>query len=305
MAFKSSQPLLQQPLCVACIQMASGPDKQENLRRARENVLEAASKGARLVVLPECFNSPYSTALFPLYAEPLPPSLSHGNTTNRSHSSSPTFSALANIARNANVYLVGGTLPERDEQTGKIYNTCPIYSPTGTLLATHRKLHLFDIHVPDQMAFRESDTLSAGNAVTVVHLPGYGKLGIGICYDMRFPEPAAIAARAGAFALVYPSAFNTTTGPLHWELLGRSCALDNQVYAVSCSQARGTGGGYPAWGFSMVADPMGRVVVQARESDGIVYADLDDGVIWESREAIPVSGQRRFDVYLDVSWGVQ
>ncbi|KAL4906734.1 hypothetical protein BDW74DRAFT_190203 [Aspergillus multicolor] len=288
--------VLQNSLRVACIQIQSVPDKLENIRQAHEKVLEAASTGAQLVVLPECFNSPYSTAAFPLYAEPLPAIYNAENA-----SDSPTFQALSQMAKDAKVYLVGGTLPERDPANGKIYNTCPVYSPKGALLAFHRKMHLFDVSVPGRMEFRESDTLSAGDKITIVDLTGHGKIGIGICYDMRFPELAAIASRRGAFALVYPSAFNTTTGPLHWELLGRSRAVDNQVYTVLCSQSRPVGSGYPAWGFSMITDPMGRIVTQAQESDEIVYADLDGGEIVRARAAIPVSAQRRFDVYPDVS----
>lgn len=100
----------------------------------------------------------------------------------------------------------------------------------GKLIAFHRKMHLFDMDVPGGMSFHESDTLSAGKKTTTVDLEGYGQIGLGVCYDMRFAELSTIAARQGAFALVYPSAFNTTTGPLHWELLGRARAVDNQVH---------------------------------------------------------------------------
>lgn len=105
-----------------------------------------------------------------------------------------------------------------------------ILSPKGELIAFHRKMHLFDMDVPGGMSFHESDTLSAGKKTTTVDLEGYGQIGLGVCYDMRFAELSTIAARQGAFALVYPSAFNTTTGPLHWELLGRARAVDNQVH---------------------------------------------------------------------------
>ncbi|KAJ5858614.1 hypothetical protein N7534_003891 [Penicillium rubens] len=264
--------ILQQPLRVACIQIASGPNKADNIAKAREKILQAVAAGAALVVLPECFNSPYSTAKFHEYAEPL--------SSSPDPTEAPTFAALA--------------------QAGKIYNTCTVYSPRGKLLASYRKMHLFDVDIAGGMSFHESDTLSPGNEIIIVDLDGYGKIGIGICYDMRFAELSTIAARKGAFALVFPSAFNTTTGPLHWELLGRSRAVDNQVYSVLCSQSRAPPPSYPAWGYSMVSDPMGRIVAGTKESEDIIYAVLDPSVIKESRQAIPISYQRRYDVYPDI-----
>ncbi|KAE8422752.1 nitrilase family protein-like protein [Aspergillus pseudocaelatus] len=242
--------LLRKPLKVACIQIASGPDKTQNLGKAREKILQAASEGARLIILPEYFNSPYSTAKFREYAEPLSASLNSVK--------SPSFVALAQMAQDAGAFVVGG---ERE------------------LLAFHRKMHLFDINLPGGMSFHESDTLSAGKQITIVNLEGYGKIGLGICYDMRFVEPSTIAARRGAFDLVYPSAFNTTTGPLHCELLGRARAVDNQVYSIMCSQSRDSHSSDPAWGYSMVTDSMGRVIAGTKESEDIVYALLDPETI--------------------------
>ncbi|KAJ5391684.1 hypothetical protein N7509_007174 [Penicillium cosmopolitanum] len=283
--------ILQRPLQVACIQIASGPDKAANIAQVRKKVLQAAAGGVSLIVLPECFNSPYSTARFREYAEPL--------SSCPDSTEAPTFAALQKMAQEAGVFLIGGSIPERD-QAGKIYNTCAVYSPEGKLLASHRKMHLFDIDIPGGMSFRESDTLSPGNKITIVDLDGFGKIGIGICYDLRFAELSMIAAREGAFGLIFPSAFNTTTGPLHWELLGRSRAVDNQVYSILCSQSRAPPPAYPSWGYSMISDPMGRIVAGAKESDDIIYATLEPDVIRESRQAIPISSQRRYDVYPDI-----
>jgi len=163
-------------------------------------------------------------------------------------------------------------------------------------------VHLFDIDIPGKITFRESDVLSPGNKVTIVDLPEYGKIGIAICYDIRFPELATIAARKGCFALFYPGAFNTTTGPLHWELLGRARAVDNQIYVALCSPARNVEG-YAAWGHSMMVDPMAKVMVEAGESEETVYAELDGAKIQETMKGIPISTQRRFDVYPDISKG--
>ncbi|KAH8893344.1 carbon-nitrogen hydrolase [Thozetella sp. PMI_491] len=294
----SSSPALAQPVKLACIQLASGSDKAANLAHARDKVLEAAAAGAKIIVLPECFNSPYGTNYFPAYAETLLPSPP-------TPEQSPTFHALSAMAKEANAYLVGGSLPELVADAGAkgdtYYNTSLTFSPEGKLLATHRKVHLFDIDIPGKITFRESDVLSPGNKVTIVDLPPYGKIGIAICYDIRFPELGTIASRKGAFALIYPGAFNTTTGPLHWRLQGQARAMDNQLYVALCSPARDTSASYHAWGHSLVADPMAAVLVEAEETETIVYAELDGAKIAETRKNIPLETQRRFDVYPDVS----
>jgi len=164
-------------------------------------------------------------------------------------------------------------------------------------------VHLFDIDIPGKITFRESGVLSPGNKITIVELPEYGKIAVAICYDVRFPELAMVAARKGCFALIYPGAFNTTTGLLHWSLQGRARAMDNQVYVALCSPARDVEASYHAWGHSLVSDPMGQVLVEAGEKEETVYAELDGEIIEETRKSIPTYAQRRFDVYPDVSEG--
>lgn len=170
-------------------------------------------------------------------------------------------------------------------------------------MATHRKIHLFDIDIPGKITFKESEVLSPGNKLTLVDLPEYGKIALAICYDIRFPELATIAARKGCFLLLYPGAFNLTTGALHWELQARARAMDNQVYVGLCSPARDMGASYHAWGHSMAVDPNAKILAEAGEGEEIVYADLDGKEIEETRKGIPISTQRRFDVYPDVSKG--
>jgi omega-amidase len=205
------------------------------------------------------------------------------------------------MAAETKTYLVGGSIPELEPSSKKYYNTSLTFAPDGKLLATHRKVHLFDIDIPGKIKFKESDVLSAGNKVTIVDLPEYGKIAIAICYDIRFPELAMIAARKGCFALMYPGAFNTTTGPLHWKLQGQARAMDNQVYVAMCSPARDTSASYHAWGHSLVVDPMAQVLVEAGEGEEIVYAELSNEKIEETRKGIPITTQRRFEVYPDVS----
>lgn len=128
----------------------------------------------------------------------------------------------------------------------------------------------------------------------------YGRFGLGICYDLRFPESAMIAARNGAAALLYPGAFNTTTGPLAWELLLRARAVDNQVYTIGCSPAR-PAEGYPAWGHSTIVDPLAQVMSKCDEKETILYDTLTPERLQEVRRNVPVSSQRRFDVYPNVA----
>ncbi|KAF8934270.1 putative nitrilase family protein [Dissophora ornata] len=274
------------PCKLALIQLAVTADKDANLANARTHVLQAASNNANLIVLPECFNSPYGTNYFPEYAE----SLKDG----------PSVKALSSMAKDAKAYLIGGSIPERDETDGKIYNTCTIYNPDGEIIATHRKVHLFDIDVPGKIRFQESETLTAGNQLTHVDTD-FGKIGVGICYDIRFPEPAMIAARQGCFAMIYPGAFNMVTGPLHWELLQRARAVDNQIFVAACSPARDLSANYHAWGHSTVVGPAGNVLQTMDEKQGIIYADLDLTNMAEFRQSIPLTTQRRFDLYADIS----
>ncbi len=308
-----------QQIKVALCQMATTPDKAVNIatataaikvRRRREGVRdaphkethtfsrahpfpslsiftqEAASNGAHLVVLPEIWNSPYDNAAFPVYAEDVEGGASESAT------------ALAAAAAEAGVALVGGSIPERGAG-GALFNSCLVFRPDGSLAAKHRKVHLFDIDIPGKITFKESDTLSPGPGPTVVD-PGLGVLlGIGICYDLRFPELASLSARRGAQVLVYPGAFNTTTGPAHWELLLRARAVDNQCFVLACSPARdeGGGGGYQAWGHSTAVDPWGVVLAAAESSPAIVYAELDTGDCVTRRVNMPLAAQRRGDVY--------
>ena len=271
-----------------------GADKAVNLVNTRTKVLEAAQKGASLIVLPECFNSPYGTQYFPKYAEtlhPLPPTPEQ----------SPSFHSLSSIAAEAKAYLVGGSIPELDKETNKFYNTSLVFSPSGSLIGSHRKTHLFDIEIPGKIAFKESEVLTPGTQLTVIDLPEYGKIGLSICYDIRFPEAAMIAARKGAFLLIYPGAFNTTTGPLHWSLLGRARAVDNQVYVSMCSPARDLEATYRAYGHSLIANPSAEILSEAEDKEEILYADLTNESIEGIRKSIPIYTQRRYDLYPDVS----
>ncbi|KAA0184626.1 hypothetical protein HAZT_HAZT009038 [Hyalella azteca] len=243
-------------MLLALVQMAVKQNKPANLSRCAELVGIAAQSGAKIVALPECFNCPYGTKYFSEYAEAVP-----GETTE----------FLSSLAKKNQVWLVGGSIPERDGN--KLYNTSTVYSPTGQLIAKHRKIHLFDINIPGSISFKESETLSAGAAFTTFDVMGW-KVGLGICYDIRFAELAQVYAKLGCNLLLYPGAFNMTTGPAHWELLQRARAVDNQVYVASISPARDVNADYIAYGHSLCVDPWGCLVAEADEDETIVYAEL-------------------------------
>ncbi|CAH1242035.1 NIT2 [Branchiostoma lanceolatum] len=264
---------------IALVQLFVTANKSENLARASKLISQAAGGGANLVALPECFNSPYGTKYFPEYAEKIP-----GESTNM----------LAKAAKDNKVFLVGGSIPEEDG--GKLYNTSTVFNPEGELIAKFRKVHLFDIDVPGKIRFQESETLSPGSGLVTFDTP-YCKVGLAICYDIRFPELAQIYTRRGCKLLLYPGAFNMTTGPAHWELLQRGRALDNQLYVGTISPARDEKASYVAWGHSTLVNPWGEVVAKAGHEEEIVYSDVDLSYVDEVRSSIPTSNQRRADIY--------
>ncbi|XP_057875194.1 omega-amidase NIT2 [Melospiza georgiana] len=264
---------------LALIQLHVSAVKSDNLQRACGLVREASAKGAKLVALPECFNSPYGTQYFKEYAEKIP-----GESTQK----------LSEVAKECSIYLIGGSIPEEDG--GKLYNTCAVFGPDGALLAKHRKVHLFDINVPGKIQFKESETLSPGNSFSVFDTP-YCKVGLGICYDMRFAEMAQIYGQKGCQLLIYPGAFNMTTGPAHWELLQRGRAVDNQLYVATVSPARDEKASYVAWGHSTVVNPWGEVIAKAGAEETVVYTDIDLKKLAEIRQQIPILSQKRSDLY--------
>ncbi|XP_062854049.1 omega-amidase NIT2 [Trichomycterus rosablanca] len=264
---------------LAVVQLHVTKLKADNLNRAKRLVKEAAGQGAKVVVLPECFNSPYGTGYFAEYAEKIPGQSSQ---------------VLSDAAKECGIYLVGGSIPEEDG--GKLFNTCTVFGPDGKLLVKHRKIHLFDIDVPGKIRFQESETLNPGNSLSMFETP-FCRVGVGICYDIRFAELAQIYARKGCQLLVYPGAFNMTTGPAHWELLQRARAVDNQVYLATASPARDESASYVAWGHSSVVNPWGEVITKAGSEESVVYADIDLQYLADVRQQIPITMQRREDIY--------
>lgn len=235
--------------------MKVGKIKEDNLASAYRLCTEASEKGVNLIVLPECFNSPYGTKYFKKYSE---------------SDEGDTVKSLSKWARELGVYLVGGSIPEASDD--KFYNTCYAFDRKGNIIAKHRKIHLFDINIPNKIRFFESDVLTAGESPTILQTE-YGNIGLGICYDMRFSELAYYYSKNECFLVLYPGAFNTTTGPLHWSLLQRARAVDNQLYVAACAPAR-VSGEYESYGHSSVVDPWGNVMTEAGIDEEIIYADI-------------------------------
>ncbi|MDW7656499.1 MAG: carbon-nitrogen hydrolase family protein [Bacillota bacterium] len=265
---------------VAVIQMPVLPDKQMNIEKAAASIHSAARSDADLVVLPEMFCCPYETAGFPRYAE------AEGG---------PAWSRLSRAAAESQVYLVAGSMPECDREQ-RVYNTAYVFDRQGRQIGKHRKIHLFDIAVEGGQCFKESDTLSPGNQITVFDTD-FCRIGLAICYDIRFPELSRLMVDAGARIIIVPAAFNMTTGPAHWDLLFRTRAVDNQVFMIGAAPARQTDASYVSYGHSLVASPWGDILTQLEEGEGMAVADLDLNQVAKVRAQLPLLSQRRADIY--------
>lgn len=264
---------------IALCQMRVVDDKQINLDKAVDMIEQSADNGAELVVLPEMFNCPYDTNKFGDYAE--------------SPDKSPSLKAVSEAAKYHDVYLVAGSIPELFD--GKIYNSCFIFNRDGQIVGVHRKMHLFDVDIQG-MVFKESDSITAGNNVTVVDMDQI-KIGVAICYDIRFPELFRLMALKNAGLMVVPGAFNVKTGPAHWKTLVRTRSIDNQVYMAVVSPARNENLSYIAYGHSIVTDPWGKVIAEAGYDEEIIYATIDFSYMDRVREELPVIKNRRTDIY--------
>lgn len=267
-------------LKAALVQMAVTADKRANLETAAGYAAQAAEAGADLVVLPEMFNCPYSNDSFPIYAEP---------------EGGETHQYLSKLAGRLGIWLVAGSIPER-ARDGKLYNTSFVFDRRGRQVAKHSKMHLFDIDVEGGQRFKESDTLSAGSQVTVFETE-FGRVGLAICYDLRFPELARMMVDQGAKILVVPAAFNMTTGPAHWEILFRNRALDNQAYVLGAAPARDVNGPYVSYAHSLAVSPWGDVIEMLEAAPGMILAELDMDYVEKVRRELPLLAHRRHDVY--------
>lgn len=266
---------------IALIQNPISTDKSANLALAAASIDEAAANGAGLIVLPEMFACPYSSKWFRVFAE---------------DKSGPTYAMLSEAAAHNHIGLIGGSFPELED--GRYYNTSFVFDPTGRETACHRKIHLFDIDVKGGQYFKESDTFTPGENITVFQLLGH-TFGLAICFDIRFPELFRCMTLMGAEAVFVPASFNMTTGPMHWEISFRMRAVDNQYFTIGCAPARQEDGHYVSYGNSIVCDPWGRVIARAGAEACILYADLDLAENDRVREQLPLLKARRPVLYHD------
>lgn len=262
---------------VAVCQMDSRDDKQANLDQAAELIREAAAKGAAIAALPETMS--FIGKGYRHQAEPVP---------------GPTSELLCRWAREAGIWLVSGSFPEADA-SGKPKNTLLLIDPEGTVRCSYSKLHMFDVVIQNGPSYMESGHNSAGDRIVLADTP-LGRLGFGICYDLRFPEQFRIMALHGAQVIFLPSSFTMNTGKDHWEPLLRARAIENGVYMVAPGQI-GQKTGMNAYGKSMVVDPWGNVIAQAGDRPCCVTAEIDLDYLDAVRAQIPSLQNRREDVY--------
>lgn len=267
-------------LKIAILQTSVCEDKLKNIENAAAILENPDLACADLVTLPEMFNCPYETKNFPVYAE------KEGGESRK---------ACSDLARKHGVYLSAGSMPEIDDE-GRVYNTAYVFDREGRQIAKHRKAHLFDISVEGGQSFKESDTLSPGDGFYTFDTE-FGKMGICVCFDFRFPEGARLMALDGADLILVPAAFNMTTGPLHWELMFRQRAVENQLFTVGTAPARDTEASYVSYAHSMLCDPWGNVLTDlgTEPTHKLVEIDLDIAV--EVRKQLPLMSARRTDLY--------
>ena len=265
------------PVCrIAAIQMVSGPDVDRNLAEADRLLGEAAAAGARLAVLPEYF-----------------PLITSDETAKvrirEQEGEGPLQEFLRDAARRHGVWLIGGSCPMEAGSPDKVKNSTLVFDDTGRRVARYDKVHLFGFRKGEE-CYDESATIEAGNEVVAFDGP-CGKIGLSICYDLRFPE--LFRAMGGVDLIVLPAAFTWTTGQAHWEVLLRARAIENQCYVLASAQGGRHPSGRRTWGDSMIIDPWGEVLARLPEGPGVVVADLDPARIADVRASLPALRHRK------------
>ena len=266
-------------LSVALVQLDASGDVEANIERAAELANEAAAR-ARFVALPEYLQYRGSDDGYRASARPIP---------------GPHTNPFGEVAKRQSAWILVGSTAETSGDAQRPYNTSTLIAPDGTIAATYRKLHLFDVAVADGPTDTESARVSPGDRI-VTTVVDETVVGLSICYDLRFPELYRALALAGAEILTVPSNFTERTGRDHWEVLLRARAIENGAYVLAPSQIGGPPGS-PAYGRSMVIDPWGTVIAQAPDAVGITYAELDLERVASVRRQIPVLANHRPETY--------
>jgi deaminated glutathione amidase len=268
----------------AAIQMVSGADVTGNLCAAEALIHDAArQRGAKVIVLPENFAHMGLSDTDKL-------NIAEANGTG------PIQSFLAQQAQQLGVWLIAGTVPLMGSLPNKVRAACLVYDPEGRCVTRYDKIHLFDVTLPGrEESYRESSTIEAGSYPMVVETP-YAKLGLSICYDVRFPELYRILVGRGAEVILVPSAFTAATGQAHWEALLRARAIENQCYIVAPNQGGQHPSGRRTHGHSMIIDPWGTIMAHSQQGPDVVVAQLDLTKLHDTRRQFPVLQHRRFAV---------
>lgn len=261
---------------VAAIQMVSMPDPSVNRQVAARLVRAAAQSGAKLLLLPE---------YWPVLGRHETDKLAFAEQAG----SGPLQEFMSDLARECGVWLIGGTVPLLAAEAGKVLNTLLAYGPDGRSVARYDKIHLFGFSRGEE-SYDESRTIVAGNDVTVLETP-FGRVGLSICYDLRFPE--LYRAMGDCALIVVPSAFTATTGRAHWEILLRARAIENQCYVLAAAQGGQHENGRRTWGHSMLVDPWGEVLALQPEGEGIVAGEMDAAHISGVRSSLPALRHRK------------
>jgi predicted amidohydrolase len=268
-------------LRVACVQLNAASEKADNIERAERLVAQAAATGADIVLLPEKWTGIGPPELIRAVAE----SLDDGEAT----------LAMRGWAKTHGITLHGGSLVERREEREKLSNTTVVIDPEGEIAAVYRKIHLFDVQVGGHV-YRESETEEPGDRLVLTEVEDW-KLGLTICYDLRFPELYRLLALEGCEALAVPAAFTLYTGKDHWEPLLRARAIENQCYVLAPNQWGSYADGKAAYGRSMIIDPWGVVLAQAPDEDGVIAAELDRSRLEDVRRRVPSLANRQPAAY--------
>ncbi|HET7370657.1 MAG TPA: carbon-nitrogen hydrolase family protein [Gammaproteobacteria bacterium] len=266
-------------LRVAALQMVSGSTVQANLMEADRLATRAASEGAKLLVLPEYFAL---MAMKPAALVAAGEADGHG----------PIQDFLADLAARLGVWIVGGTVPIKADES-RVYGTTPVYDGSGTRVARYDKIHLFDAHLdaPGE-TYGESAFIHAGDRTVVLDTP-FGRLGLAVCYDLRFPELFRRLAADGAEIIALPSAFTALTGQAHWEVLVRARAIENLCYVVAAAQGGYHVNGRTTFGDTMIVDPWGMVLGRIARGGGTVVGDLAPERLKACRQSLPALTHRR------------
>jgi predicted amidohydrolase len=267
-------------MIAAVVQMTSAGDVDHNLERAGELIERAAKAAAELIILPENFASLQERE--------------DGKDPAAQGLDGPIVQFLRERARRHGVIVVGGSFPEEIPGENRIYNTQVVVDAAGEVLATYRKIHLFDVDVPGAR-LRESSGAVSGEEIVLVETP-LGRLGLSICYDLRFPELYRELARQGADILLVPSAFTVPTGSDHWEVLLRARAIENQAFVLAAGQYGVHNKRRRSYGRSMIIDPWGLVLATAADGEGIAVAELDFETLERTRRQLPALQHRRIGI---------